>query len=61
MPHNYEHVGLIALLFPNATIIHCSATRLTIACRCYECSSQRRPFYNTDLGKLAAITALMTG
>lgn len=23
LPHNFEHIGLIKLLFPNATIIHC--------------------------------------
>ena len=31
MPHNFQSIGMIALLFPNAKIIHCTRTRSTTA------------------------------
>ncbi len=35
MPHNYELVGLIALLFPSARIIHCNRHPLDVCLSCF--------------------------
>ncbi len=35
MPHNFLHVGLIALLFPNARIIHCTRNPVDTCLSCY--------------------------
>jgi tetratricopeptide (TPR) repeat protein len=52
MPHNFEHVGLIALLFPNATIIHCKRDAIDNCLSCYMNSFSEAHSYNTDLTKL---------
>ena len=52
MPHNFEHVGLIALLFPNATIIHCKRDAIDNCLSCYMNAFSDAHAYNTDLGKL---------
>ena len=35
MPHNFQHLGLIALLFPNARIIHCRRDPLDTCLSCF--------------------------
>ena len=35
MPHNFEHLGLIRLLFPNAKIIHCRRNALDTCVSCF--------------------------
>jgi tetratricopeptide (TPR) repeat protein len=35
MPTNFEHLGLIALLFPNARILHCRRDALDVGVSCY--------------------------
>lgn len=52
MPHNYEQVGLIALLFPNATIIHCRRDAIDVCLSCYMNALSEAHAYATDLGKL---------
>jgi tetratricopeptide (TPR) repeat protein len=52
MPHNFEYVGLIALLFPNATIIHCRRDAIDNCLSCYMNSFSEAHAYNTDLTKL---------
>ena len=52
MPHNFEHVGLIALLFPNATIIHCKRDAIDTCLSCYMNYFSEAHAYGTDLGKL---------
>ncbi len=52
MPHNFEQVGLIALLFPNATIIHCKRDAIDNCLSCYMNAFSEAHSYNTDLGKL---------
>lgn len=52
MPHNYELVGLIALLFPNATIIHCKRDAIDNCLSCYMNAFNESHDYSTDLGKL---------
>jgi tetratricopeptide (TPR) repeat protein len=52
MPHNFEHVGLIALLFPNATIIHCKRDAIDNCLSCYMNAFNESHDYGTDLGKL---------
>jgi tetratricopeptide (TPR) repeat protein len=52
MPHNFELVGLIAILFPNATIIHCKRDAIDNCLSCYMNSFSEAHAYNTDLTKL---------
>ena len=52
MPHNFENVGLIALLFPNATIIHCKRDAIDNCVSCYMNAFSEAHSYNTDLAKL---------
>ncbi len=52
MPHNFEHVGLISLLFPNATIIHCKRDAIDNCVSCYMNAFSEAHSYNTDLAKL---------
>jgi hypothetical protein len=52
MPDNYRHLGLIALLFPKARIIHCIRNPLDT---CFSCFSQHFAgghFYSYDLRNL---------
>lgn len=52
MPHNFEYVGLIALLFPNATIIHCKRDAIDNCLSCYMNAFSVAHAYNADLEKL---------
>ncbi|MEO6608751.1 MAG: sulfotransferase [Aestuariivirga sp.] len=52
MPHNFEQVGLIALLFPNATIIHCKRDAIDNCVSCYMNAFNETHHYGADLGKL---------
>ena len=52
MPHNFEYVGLIALLFPNATIIHCKRDAIDNCLSCYMNAFSNAHAYNSDLEKL---------
>ena len=52
MPHNFELVGLIALLFPNATIIHCKRDAIDNCLSCYMNAFSEAHSYNSDLAKL---------
>jgi tetratricopeptide (TPR) repeat protein len=64
MPHNFEQLGLIALLFPNATIIHCKRDAIDNCLSCYMNAFSEAHAYNTDLTKLGryyrAYNKLMT-
>jgi LPS sulfotransferase NodH len=35
MPTNFEHLGFLALLFPNARILHCRRDPLDVGISCY--------------------------
>ena len=53
MPHNFQHLGLVALLFPNARIIHCRREPLDTCVSCY--TTQLRAHihgYASDLSTL---------
>jgi tetratricopeptide (TPR) repeat protein len=52
MPHNFEHLGLIALLFPNARIVHCSRDPLDNCVSCFTNRFSESHGYNTDLSTL---------
>lgn len=41
MPANYRHLGLIAILFPNAHIIHCRRDPMAVCVSCYFQAFQR--------------------
>ncbi len=47
MPTNFIHLGLIAVLFPNATIIHCRRDPMDVLVSCY-CQNLSAPFCDLD-------------
>lgn len=52
MPHNFQLVGMIALLFPNAKIIHCTRDPIDNCISCFFNTFNERHGYNTDLRTL---------
>jgi tetratricopeptide (TPR) repeat protein len=52
MPHNFLFVGIIALLFPNARIIHCTRDAIDNCLSCFFHTFNDRHGYNAELGKL---------
>ena len=54
MPSNYERIGLIATLFPNARIIHCRRDPLDNAISQYSLLFQGNMEYSHDLYNLGA-------
>lgn len=53
-PHNYEMLGLIALLFPNARIIHCRRDPMDTCVAVYTQNFSESHAYNRDLATLGA-------
>ena len=53
-PINYEHLGLIALLLPQAHIIHCRRNALDTCLSCYFQRFRKGHAYAYDLGHLGA-------
>ncbi len=51
-PHNFECLGLIALMFPNARIIHCRRDAMDTCVSCYMHNFSATHGYNTDLATL---------
>ncbi len=47
MPTNFMHLGLIALLFPGATVIHCRRSPMDVLVSCY-CQNLNAPFCDLD-------------
>ena len=52
MPHNFELIGFIALLFPKARIVHCRRDPIDNCISCFVTSFSDKHGYNTDLTKL---------
>jgi tetratricopeptide (TPR) repeat protein len=52
MPYNFERLGLIALLFPRARVIHCRRDPLDSCLSCYFQNFARGNFQTFDLGHL---------
>lgn len=52
MPHNFQLVGLIAILFPNARIIHCRRDAIDNCVSCFISSLQQGHSYSYDLTTL---------
>jgi hypothetical protein len=52
MPHNFEDLGLIALLFPNARVVHCMRDPLDTCLSCFTHHFSENHGYNTDLSVL---------
>jgi tetratricopeptide (TPR) repeat protein len=48
-PHNFELIGLIALLFPNARIVHCRRDAIDNCVSCYVLPFSSAHSYNADL------------
>lgn len=49
MPHNFELIGLLTLLFPNARIIHCRRDAIDNCVSCYVLPFSSAHSYNADL------------
>lgn len=52
MPHNFEVVGLIWLLFPNARVIHCRRDAIDNCVSCFMLAFSEGHSYNCDLRTL---------
>jgi len=52
MPHNFLVIGMIALLFPNAGIIHCTRNPIDNCLSCFFNTFNEMHGYNTDLRTL---------
>lgn len=52
MPHNFEHLWLIALLFPRATILHCVRNPVDTCLSCFFQNFTRGHAYTDDLTSL---------
>ncbi|MEZ2332719.1 sulfotransferase [Mesorhizobium sp. RCC_202] len=52
LPHNFELVGLIRLLFPKARIVHCRRDAVDNCISCYFLNFNDHNTYNADLGSL---------
>jgi tetratricopeptide (TPR) repeat protein len=49
MPHNFEMLGLIALLFPRARVVHCRRDAIDTCVSCYMNQFSEAHGYNADL------------
>ena len=54
MPHNYENLGFISLLFPNARIVHCCRSALDACVSCFTTDFTVGQEWSYDLGELGA-------
>ncbi len=54
MPNNFVHLGLIAVLFPNARVVHCRRDPLDTGLSCYFHNFGVGVRYSYDLGKIGA-------
>ena len=52
MPHNFRSLGLIALAFPNATLIHCRRDPIDTCLSCWQQNFAMPHTYSTDLSDL---------
>ncbi len=52
MPHNFELIGLIGILFPNARIIHCRRDPIDNCVSCFVLNFSKSHGYNADLKSL---------
>lgn len=52
MPHNFELIGLLTLLFPNARIIHCRRDAIDNCVSCFVLPFSAAHSYNADLRTL---------
>jgi tetratricopeptide (TPR) repeat protein len=54
MPHNFEYLGLVQLLFPRARVIHCQRDPIDTCVSCFTHHFSESHGYNTDLATLGA-------
>jgi tetratricopeptide (TPR) repeat protein len=52
MPHNFWHLGLIALLFPNAKIIHCTRNPISTSLSLYFARFARGNYFSYDFDSI---------
>ena len=50
MPHNFEHLGMISLLFPKARIVHCRRSPLDTSLSCFMQNFLEGNAFSYDLG-----------
>lgn len=58
MPMNYQHLGLIATLFPRAKIIHCRRDPMDIGLSCYSKDFPAALSWTCDLGTIGSVYRL---
>lgn len=54
MPHNFQRLGLLATLFPNASFIHCRRNPLATCVSCFARPLRGTYFDSGDLGSIGA-------
>jgi hypothetical protein len=52
MPHNFQNVGLIAAMFPNARFVHCMRDPVDNCLSCFQQNFAMPHTYSTNLGDL---------
>jgi hypothetical protein len=52
MPHNFDKLGLISLMFPRARIIHCRRDPIDTCLSCFMHEFHKQHTYNCDLASL---------
>lgn len=57
LPFNFMHLGLIPLIFPNATIVHCRRDPLDNCMSCYFTNFAEEIQFTNDLGRLGSYYA----
>ena len=55
LPHNFELIGLIGILFPNARIIHCRRDPIDNCVSCFFSNLQEGHSYSYDLATLGKV------
>jgi tetratricopeptide (TPR) repeat protein len=60
-PHNFKLLGLIAVMFPNARIVHCMRSPLDTCLSCYFHNFTRGQEFSFDLGDLGHFYSLYHG
>lgn len=58
MPGNFQYLGFISLLFPNARIVHCRRNALDTCVSCFTTNFTQRHEWSFELGELAAYYGL---
>ena len=58
LPHNFQYLGFISLLFPNARIVHCRRSALDTCVSCFTTSFSKGQEWSFDLSDIGAYYGL---